>query len=84
VGTGKKVSLDDTATATLNAAWKKRDKLNHPLLPKDLEISPRDGIAFSLAFTNLELLVHRCTEIDLEKWKAASHRGRDRRSVTDG
>jgi hypothetical protein len=82
VGTGRTLSLDDAATSTLTAAWKKRDKLLHPFLPKHLEVSPVDGAAFSLAFTDLELEAYRCTEIDSGKWEAAFHRGREHRGKT--
>lgn len=74
-GSGQKISLDDGAKNQLAAAWKKRDKLVHPLLPKDIEFKRLDALRAALALYDLECKALECMWVDPDRLQAAYERG---------
>lgn len=75
VGSGRLLDLPSDHLETIQSAWKKRDNLIHPKLPKDLELSESDSEVFSNALWGLQCRVQECMTVDPEKWVAAYKRG---------
>lgn len=84
VGTGAQITPDEDATMMLTKAWRQRDRIIHPGLPRDLEVSRPDTVQFTLALKLLEVQAYNCMQVDPSKWLEAFERGRTRRDKLSG